>query len=145
MLAATIVCSALLVGSSVGVVAQDEAAAFVWSPVPGDAERRPAVEASDLRASGALSVRFGEYLESDAVTMFSTSMRLVNDEGGWTGTARVFGGDEDAQRIQVWELTGEGGYDGLSLFMFVPAGTEQPWGIILPSESIPPVPDLPSE
>ena len=68
----------------------------------------------------------------------------MNDDGAWTGTGRGFGGDE-TQSVDVWELTGEAGYDGLSLFMFTHEGAAEPWGGIVASDAIPPYPELPVE
>ena len=40
-------------------------------------------------------------------------------------------------------LTGEGGYEGLSLILnqIWDADSERQWGVVLPSELVPPMPD----
>lgn len=142
----SLVAIGLLVGSlAAGVAAQDDATRFEWSATPGEAEGTATIEATDPRASGALTIGLGEFLVTDDVLVGTSSLRLVNDDGAWTGTVRGFGGGDETHSVDIWELTGEAGYDGLRLFMFVHAGSEQPWGIIVSSEAIPPVPDLPAE
>jgi hypothetical protein len=135
----------LLAGSGVGVAAQDEAALFEWSATPGEAEGTATIEAGDPRASGALTIGLGDYLVTDTLLLGTSSLRLVNDGGAWTGTARSFGSGDATQGVDIWELTGEGGHDGLNLFMFDYAGNEQAWGIIVADDAMPPVPDLPAE
>jgi hypothetical protein len=135
----------LVVSVAAGVAAQDDSARFEWSATPGEEEGTATIEATDSRASGALTIGLGEFLVTDDLLLGTSSLRLVNDDGAWTGTVRGFGGGGETQSVDIWELTGEGGYDGLRLFMFDHAGSEQPWGIIVPDAAIPPVPDLPAE
>jgi hypothetical protein len=133
----------LLAGSAVGVAAQD-ATVFTWDPTPGEEPGTATIEASDPRASGALTIGLGEALVTDELVLGTFSLRLANDDGAWTGTGMGFGGDE-TQSVDIWELTGEAGYDGLSLFTFDGEGIEQPWGVIVATDAIPPVPEPPAE
>ncbi len=106
------------------------------------------VEASDPRASGlwtfALNADFVE-AAGGTVGMDTRSNRLVNDDGAWRGTGTAisaFVEDGDfAAGLTV--LTGEGAYAGLSLIFSqtYEDGGESYWGIILPSDKVPPFPD----
>ncbi len=120
------------------------AASFLWHP-QGD---RPASVFVTMEPNepltGALTIGVGEALVTDALVLGTFSLRLANADGAWTGTGRAFGGDE-TQGVDIWELTGEGGYDGLRLFMFDHEGIDQPWGVIVAGEAIPPFPELPLE
>ena len=133
----------LLAGSVAGVAAQD-ADVFTWDPTPGEEPGTGTIEASDPRASGALTIGLGDALVTETLVLGTFSVRLVNDDGAWTGTGRTFGGDE-TQGVTDWAMTGEGGYEGLSLFMFNVEGNEQPWGVIVATDAIPPYPDPPAE
>ena len=184
----------LLAGSAVGVAAQDEAdpmapSTFTWSY--GDASNLVGevifradgaegytVVALDPRASGEMTHEqvdddIFEAIEADEPNLFGLwESRLVNDGGSWVGIGRKVGVsaslDESdngwSSDLMVHELTGEGGYDGLSLILFdpyvylfmclssaealassscpdsgslPPFGTfSNPWGVIYPSEPL---------
>jgi hypothetical protein len=117
---------------------------FEWTTVPGEAEGTGTVEATDPRASGALVVGIGEAVFTDPAHLGSFSVRLTNEGGAWTGTGRTYGADED-RTLTIWELVGEGGHEGLSLFLFDEPGDAASWGLLIASETIPPYPDVPAE
>jgi hypothetical protein len=108
------------------------------------------VEATDPRASGLMTtttnwntVVLGE--EWRVITT-ATSERSTNEGGTWTGTGRgVMSGGEAMMWAGMDVLTGEGGYEGLTLVMGqsmqMDAGDAN-WGFILPSDQVPPMPDL---
>ncbi len=106
------------------------------------------VEASDPRASGLWTFTINaEFVETagGVVGMDTRSDRLVNDDGFWMGTGMavsVFGEDDD-RAAGLTVLTGEGGYDGLSLILSqsYEDGVESYWGVILPSDKVSPMPD----
>jgi hypothetical protein len=124
---------------------QDGPEAFEFTATPGEVEGTGTLEATDSRASGDLVVGFGEVLFTDpAAHLGSFSVRLTNDGGAWTGTGRVYGGGAE-QTVSIWELTGEGAYEGLSLFTFGDAWGDTSWGLIIATDAIPPYPDLPAE
>lgn len=52
--------------------------------------------------------------------------------------------DGDTQNVTIWEMTGEGGHEGLSLFLFDEPGDTASWGLVIASEAIPPYPDVPA-
>ena len=151
---------------SVAVVAQDEAdpmapAYFTYTVEVVEAPSRgnpmvlrdhpqvDRVEATDPRASGLMTtttnwntVVLGD--EWQVITV-ATSERLTNEGGTWTGTGRgVMSGGEAMMWAGMDVLTGEGGYEGLSLvrgqFMQMNVGDTN-WGFILPSDQVPPMPD----
>ena len=74
------------------------------------------------------------------------STRVENDGGAWVGTATVPSiGIGVAIGTAFWELVGEGGYEGLTMFLwgdFV-HGPDLLLGIIVPSDSVPDFPPLP--
>lgn len=111
------------------------------------------MEAADPRASGVLtSVRNQNQLEiaGGGIQTQAFRMRLVNDGGEWAGTDHgllaftegVFGA---AGGVTV--LTGDGGYEGLTLVLSIPwnlpgeAESSTAWGVIVPSDQMPPMPD----
>ena len=160
----------LLVGSAVGVGAQDEAADptapnwFTWQSVgdgPPEFSEDPAtglpvitvqVEATDERASGTYTnlENFAQSEDDERYRVGSTSLRLVNDGGEWVGTQRFIAGatagpnGNDVNGSFV-EMTGEGGYEGLTLFVFsVFEGLDGPpvrMGFIVPTDVIPTMPE----
>ena len=112
------------------------------------------VEATDTRASGLLT-----YLDNaDAFrsgdshyTTVASSVRLVNDGGSWSGTGAsvvaftsemALSGDLPMS-MGLTVLTGEGGYEGLTLIMSTldTGGSEPSWGVIIPAGGMPPMPD----
>ena len=165
----------LLAGSAVGVAAQDERPVFFsWTFgeaegefVPGTFDEAPGwmtmrdfmqvdlIEADDERASGLLTVAFNadswgdpEVNAPEIIEVTSTSQRLVNDGGSWSGTgsavSHVAAGDGvDPDGAGMVTLTGEDGYEGLTLILLTIPGEDGGTGFILPS--VPPVPEPPAE
>ncbi len=132
----------LLVGSAVGVAAQNEAADpmapnwFDWETLgdgPPEFSEDPAtglpsvtveVEATDSRASGTLTAieDFRHDEGDERYRVGGTSMRLANDGGAWVGTSRFINGATAAPNGDdvaggFTELNGEGDYEGLTLFL----------------------------
>lgn len=120
------------------------------------------IEATDPRASGLLvhdqDIRDWELPvdETDSLTLSSHAFRLTNDGGAWSGTARSFtlwarGGGLNPEPLandaDMVMLTGEGDLEGLTLIFGFPGddSTRSTWGVIVPTDSIPPVPGLPDE
>jgi hypothetical protein len=105
------------------------------------------LESSDPRASGAVTIGSGDNViatDEGRALLASFALRLVNDEGTWTGTGRAYG-DGEEQDVMVWELSGEDTYDGLSLFVVISAASDGSWGIIVPSDAVPAFPEQPAE
>ena len=170
--AISILAVGLLAGSAAGVTAQEEAAASEASYFTWDTAGPPEfsldsstgleivsvpVEATDTRASGTLTdIANGGQVESDGweYGVLISSLRLVNDGGSWVGTRRGMHAanfaDESAGGI-AWldEYAGEGGYEGLTMYAFrvyTGAGeASQSVGLIVPTDAIPPVPELPAD
>ena len=152
----------LLAGSAVGVAAQDAdpmAPSTFTMERAGDPEVTRAVavgpvESTDQRASGTLTqVVAGAMVDAadgDRVRIGSDAVRLVNDGGSWVGSNRgflTFPSDGPETRQFLGELVGEGGYEGFTMF-FAQTGGEGDvrWlGVIVPTDDIPAVPDLPAE
>ncbi len=158
----------LLAGSAVGVAAQDEdpmAPSTFTVQRSGEPEvtTDPSgaiivvgpVEATDQRASGTLTeVAVGamvDVADGDSGRISSDAVRLVNDGGSWVGSNRgflTFSSDEQPPTVQfLGELVGEGGYEGLTMF-FAQTGDAAAirWlGVIVPTDDIPAVPELPTE
>ena len=123
------------------------------------------VDATDTRFSGemtqAISSRcFGAEGCPDADVRV-LSMRLENDDGSWEGTGLGLAPKTNERNIEVWNLTGEDGYEGLSVVLvvgpnkniakaalkgekFKKKATPIAWGWISPTSDIPAVPDLPA-
>jgi len=136
------------------VVRDEEAGADLFSVV---------VLANDPRASGVLTMAnvSGGVRDGDHVWEISTqSMRLANDAGAWTGTGiglQALSPDERTRKqrrkdqgppplndvASVYRLTGDGEYDGLALFLV--NSDHQSWGIIVPSDTVPAIPELRTE
>ncbi|MGD8485940.1 MAG: hypothetical protein PVG27_02100 [Chloroflexota bacterium] len=169
----------VLIGAWAGVVAAQDVAdpmapayftftlESVTEPGPGDeggtggefgGEQRfvqvDRVRATDPRASGLLtSAVHLELLEAGGVGLVSGAerVRLANDGGTWSGTAQVFQAvAEDGGATVMVTLTGQDGYDGLSLVMvqYYDDAVQTRRGFIIPSDRQPPVPDaveLPAE
>lgn len=161
----------LLAGSAVVVVAQgdgsaSEASYFTWDtagppefsedPVTGLPAVTVAIEATDQRAAGtATNIEDGGQVEDDdwSYNVKISSVRLVNDGGSWVGTSRgvnAFDQSEASDGGRAWlsEYTGEGGYQGLTMYTFRLGTGDQPpasVGFIVPSDVIPPFPALPAE
>lgn len=111
-------------------------------------------EATDPRASGTWTQVKGTWnvtlFERARYTVFGHSDRLVNDGGSWVGTTRAIvatelpdGSGRDGRFI---EMTGEGGYEGLTMFIFSMNTGAEPasLGFIVPISAIPPFPEPPS-
>ena len=112
------------------------------------------IEATDPRASGRVtSVANMNMLavEGGGVANVAAMKRLVNDGGAWSGTSLgLFMSAEDGAVTSMTVLTGEGGYEGLTLIMseYYDDNAQTQRGVIVPSDQMPPVPDpieLPAE
>jgi hypothetical protein len=124
---------------------------------PADAEDLYGIDVSDVdpRALGTLTVVLakGEEMITDddtfGVWRERSSIRLENDDGAWAGTAstQVLGVGV-ALGWATWELAGEGGYEGLTMFLHGDGRINgEPWGtpevlvgVIVPSGSVPTIP-----
>ena len=105
------------------------------------------IEATDPRASGRVTsvtnMNMTE-VEGGGVATVATMMRLVNDGGAWSGTALALHmAADDGGVTSMTVLTGEGGYDGLTLIMgeYYDDNAQTRRGVIVPSDQIPPMPD----
>jgi hypothetical protein len=83
--------------------------------------------------------------EAGGVQGFAVQMRLTNDDGAWAGSghgAFAFSEGIIAGSLSTL-LTGEGGYEGLSLILnrTWDADSERQWGVVLPNELVPPMPE----
>jgi hypothetical protein len=161
----------LLAGSAVGAAAQDEAAAAMASSAftmeavgdgPPEFSEDPAtglplvtveVEATDPRASGTLTniEDFANDKNDGRYRVGGTSLRLVNDGGAWVGTSRTVAGSTVAPNGDdilgsFAALTGEGGYEGLTMFTFRTFGPEESAniGFIVPTDIVPTMPPPPA-
>jgi hypothetical protein len=176
----------LLAGSAVGVAAQDDASlepsffraqfgdgtGFEDSELVGaDPEfgrtlniTEITVDATDPRASGIMNLAAssrgfggGGWPDPDVRVL---SMRLENDDGSWEGTGLGLA-PRNNRNIEVWNLTGQDGYEGLSMVIVVGPNKNiakaalkgeklkknaapTAWGWISPTSDIPAVPDLPA-
>jgi hypothetical protein len=162
----------LLEGTAVGDAAQDEEAAAMAPAFftfdrgedifeDGDLWVRTwSVEASDDRASGmmtsvetipepVLGTTVGELF------LGSQALRLVNDDGMWSGKGeKVVAFTETPEAFDQFSvhMVGEDGYEGLTMMMFSTfreSGGETTadwhWGVIVPTDSVPPFPEMPAE
>jgi hypothetical protein len=118
--------------------------------VRGDGLVEIPIEAGDPRASGLLTVVGNEEVFGKGVAT-SGHLRIVNDDGAWEGTSNGFlrlkkkagGSNPYSWGASIAILTGEDAYEGLTLVL---AETLDEWhGYILPTELLPPAPDLPAE
>ena len=105
------------------------------------------IEATDPRASGYL-VSSQNRTQVDApgamVQTMSMTVRLTNDGGSWSGPGQVLvGGGQIMEMAGMFELTGEGDYEGLTLFLSGSGDflSQKTWGMIVPSELVAPMPD----
>jgi hypothetical protein len=112
------------------------------------------LEATDPRASGQLTtVTNVNQLEvaGGGVAIGNARLRLVNDGGTWTGTTQgIHFVTDDGGATVVTILSGEDGYEGLTLIMFeyVDDDAQTRRGLIIPSDQLPPLPqpaELPAE
>ena len=106
------------------------------------------VEATDARASGLLTSNVNldfVQLPDGAVMTAAGSERLTNDDGSWVGTGRfvTVGGEDGGLTASMDVLTGEGGYVGLTLIVgqFASEETATTWGVIVPTDQLPPMPE----
>jgi hypothetical protein len=107
------------------------------------------IEATDARVSGLLTETInGNWAVGDETGVLSaaTSQRLTNDGGAWVGGGRMMlayaGGSSRMAGMTV--LAGEGGYAGLTLILsqaWDAAAVPLNWGIIVPTDQLPPMPD----
>jgi len=164
-----ILTAGLLAGSVVGVAAQDDGVdlkasatfegsfgpqGFSYDEVTGLPVSVSTFEATDPRASGTWTQFKGSWhVTLDRGTryqVFGYSDRLVNGGGSWVGTTRAVvatelpdGGGRDGRFIV---MTGEGGYEGLTMFIFsISTGAEPAsLGFIIPILEVQPLPEPPS-
>jgi hypothetical protein len=105
------------------------------------------MEATDSRASGVLtSVNNWNQLMvgRGGLAAGATRHRLVNEGGAWSGTGHGFHMiTERGGATTMAILTGEGGYEGLTLVMieYADDDTHTRRGVIVPSDQMPPMPD----
>jgi hypothetical protein len=106
------------------------------------------VEAGDPRASGVLTTAMNRTqveVDDGGVQTVAARMRLTNDGGSWSGSDHgVFAFAEGVFAGSIVTLlTGEGGYDGLTLILGRSWETDadRSWGVIVPSDAVPPMPD----
>ena len=143
----------LLAGSAVGVAAQEEGeGAYVTGAIAIDGgectegeewnECPLSLDASDSRLSGEGAVRnAGLPLPSDDlfIVLVDQSLRVVNDEGAWTGGGLLYAvpSSEDAIGTDepTWVLSGEGAYEGLTAVLRADLGPEGSFaGVIVGAE-----------
>ena len=106
------------------------------------------IEATDPRASGILRSsdnRTQLELDDAVVQTWSVALRLTNDDGAWSGSGpMIFAHSPKVMEFAgVLELTGEGGYEGLTLFLNQSGDffSQAQWGLIVPTELVAPMPD----
>ena len=154
----TVIAIGLLAGSAIGVAAQDEEATSVpvtiGPPLDEDSPEIP-VEAADPRASGVM-ITENDFGGSSSHTIVRSGIRLTNDDGAWVGTGLDVAAIDEAAtdcpagqecypatQGSMYELAGEGGYDGLTMFIIdQPEGAYL--GVIVPTTSVPTQPDPPA-
>ena len=152
----------LFAGSAVGVAAQDAdpmAPSTFTMERAGDPEVTRAVavgpvESTDQRASGTLTQVVAsapvDVPDGDDGVIQQLGVRLVNDGGSWVGSYRgflTFPSDGPGTVQFLGELAGEGGYEGLTMFLAETGDTDNVgWlGVIVPTDAVPAVPNLPAE
>jgi hypothetical protein len=142
----TILAIGLLAGSAVGAAAQDEEAntdapvgpSYFTGQLVSDFDGKPygsgvlfegdAIEVSDPRVSGSLTragtANFHEDVGDSTVISFQAdAWRIENDAGTWsgqgTGLLRVGPDGPPSVETSTVVLTGEGGYEGHTLYLIV--------------------------
>jgi hypothetical protein len=158
--AAIVLVVGLSVGTVAGVAAQDEEANSFTVTIGEPAGYTDMgddglllfdtpVEASDPRATGTmqnLTNEGGLVREVNPLLVRREGLRLANDGGSWVGhgtSVAIYGDDGIPTAGHIIELVGEGGYDGLS--MFVISQPVDPWlGIIVPTDTLPTQPEAPA-
>jgi hypothetical protein len=110
------------------------------------------VEAGDARASGLFTgPRNEEWV--GRVGVVSAQIRIVNDAGTWSGPvtevlslkapSKREGGPAFNRKTSIAVLTGDGAYEGLTLYL---TEAQDEWlGYIIPTDLVPPVPERPAE
>jgi hypothetical protein len=107
------------------------------------------VEATDARVSGLLTETANwNWAVGDETGVLSaaTSQRLTNDGGAWVGEGRMVLADAggSSRMAGMTVLAGEGDYAGLTLILsqaWDAAADPLYWGIIVPTDQLPPMPD----
>ena len=161
-----VVCLALLAATTGVGAAQDDAdpmapASFTFTLEPVEEssnqhmpevmrghQEANSIESTDARASGLLtgSVNWNIAVGEDTGALSAAmSQRLTNDGGAWVGEGWGMLADADgsSRMARMTVLTGDGDYEGLTLILshaWDPDG-ELGWGIIVPSDEFPPMPD----
>jgi len=120
------------------------------------------VEATDPRASGLLvhnedSSRWDPPDDETGrigISVSSHAFRLTNDVGAWSGTERsLYVAERRLDPVELATdsdmlmLTGEGDFEGLTLILTDSddGDTDTDWGVIFPTDEVPPFPELPAE
>jgi hypothetical protein len=105
------------------------------------------IQAADPRASGLLTSsqnRTQVEVDGNGVQTMSMQLRLSNEGGAWSGPGQAMLGfsDEIIQIAGLMTLEGEGGYEGLTLFLSQGGDflSQRYWGLIVPTELVAPVP-----
>ena len=106
------------------------------------------ITATDPRASGLMTTwqnRTGVGSDHTHVQNWSITARLVNDDGAWSGPSQIIAASSDQVGgiASMTKMTGEGSYDGLTLFLHESADRLRmsSWGMIVPNELVAPMPD----
>ena len=164
--AAAVVCLALSAAWTTAVVAQELAdpmapASFTFTLEPAEEssnqhmpevmrghQEASSIESTDARASGLLTsiVNWNVAVSEDTGALSAAmSQRLTNDGGAWVGEGwgMLAGFDGSSRMARMTVLTGEGDYEGLTLVLSHAwdADGELGWGIIVPSDELPPMPE----
>ncbi len=106
-----------------------------------------AIEASDPRVSGSLTMALND--DNHEVAQFRTlAWRIENDAGAWSGqgTELVHGDATGGSGTSTLVLTGEGAYEGHTLYLIMDASGEPPFsveGAVFVGEA-PPFPEVPA-
>ena len=98
----------------------------------------------DPRGTGVLTLAsaLGFLGEDDQTfTVLREAARLETDDGAWSGTITTHlhfdpAGDDGPVGTTFWEMVGEDGYDGLSMFLSKTAAGDAS-GIIVPTDAVP--------
>ena len=107
------------------------------------------VEATDARVSGLLTETLNSNWavgDETGVLSAATSQRLTNEGGAWIGEGRMILADANgsSRMAGMTVLAGEGDYAGLTLILsqaWDAAADPLNWGIIVPTDELPPMPD----
>lgn len=106
------------------------------------------LEATDPRASGLMTTSENwTQVEAGGTRVDTTSVmvRLTNDAGSWSGPGERIGAvsDQVMEMAGITTLTGEGDYEGLTLYLGQSGDylSQTSWGTIVPSELVAPMPE----